>query len=135
MIQEYPKEELQEIYEGLTEDLKGALFSEDAANKISEICAKNGIEKDVELVSKLVGFVFLGLLPPDEFEKTLKEELKLNNGVAKEATKEITASVFYRVKESLEALYKIKIARPEIPSIKAKTEQRPGKDTYREPIE
>ncbi len=139
MLEEYPKEELQKIYEDLPEDLKEALFSEDAAQKISDICAQNGVEKENGLVSKLVGYALLGLLPPDEFEKTLAEELKLDNDVAKNVAKEIMASVFYPVKESLEALYKIKMEKPEKQIEKQTPRKTPtkirGKDTYRESIE
>lgn len=143
MVDDYPKEELQKIYEALPEDLKEALFSEKTAGDIYDICVENGIEgKNLE-VAKYVGHVLLGLLSPDEFEKTLKEKMVLGDETLKKVSQGITRLVFIPLKTNLEVLYKIKIEIPEPPKepLKRETlaEQAPkkqfGKDTYREPIE
>ena len=85
----------------------------------------------------------LGLLPPDEFEKTLTEKLALKNDLAKKISRDITRLVFLPVKTSLEMLYKTEIKVPteppkelseqETPKPTPKTS--PGKDIYRELIE
>jgi len=149
MAEEYPKEELQKIYEALPEDLKKALFSDKTADDIHDVCVENDIEeKNLEL-AKYVGHVLLGLLSPDELEKTLKEKLTIADESAKKISQEITHIVFFPLKTSLEPLYKIKIVSPlppetaepakELPKEELPIEQAPkkrtGKDTYREPIE
>ena len=160
MPEEYPKEELQKIYEALPDDLKEAMFSDEVADNISDICAANGLEEEkCPEIAKSVADVFLGLLPPNEFEKELKEKLSLDNDSAKKISQEITRLVFFPLKTNLEALYKIKIDIPdnlpeELPKEEVLREEAPGeetsmeeksgeeapkkrggKDSYREPIE
>lgn len=72
---DYPKEQLWQLYQNLPENLQEAGFSEDVAQNIHEICTKNGItDEDVIFdVSENLGYVFLGLLPPDEFSYILEK--------------------------------------------------------------
>lgn len=142
MAEEYPKEELQKIYEALPEDLKKALFSDKTADDIYDVCVENGLEEKNPEVAKYVGYILLGLLSPNDFEKTLKEKLLLKNDLAKKVSQEIARLVFVPLKNTLEALYKIKIEVPaELPKesfkeeIPKETPKKRGKDVYREPIE
>lgn len=133
---DYSPEQLWPLYEKLPEDLKEAIFSEKTANLIHDICTKNGMEKEMSEVAKYTGYVMLGLLPPDEFQKTLKEELKLKNDLAKKVALEITRFIFFPVKESLEAIYKIKIEKPARPAqAPERAAEKPKKDIYRETLE
>lgn len=149
MAEEYPKEELQKIYEALPDDLKEALFSEKTADDIYDTCVENGIEEKNLEVAKYVGYVLLGLLSPDELEKTLKENLTIADESAKKISQEITRLVFFPLKTRLEPLYKIKIAPPPPPEDSEPSKElaeeelpkeetpkkRTGKDVYRETIE
>ena len=141
MPEEYPKEQLWKLYEALPNDLKDAIFSEKTAEAIHNVCQINGLEKETTLVAKYTGYVLLGLLTPDDFQKTLLEELKLKECLAKKVALEISRFVFFPVKGSLEALYKIEIEKPiaaakeAAPEEKPATPQRRGKDIYREPTE
>ena len=144
MPEEYLKEELQKIYEALPEDLKEALFSEKTADEIYDVCVENGLEEKSLELAKYVGYVLLGLLSPNEFEKTVEEKLALRADPAKKVSREIVRLVFLPVKTGLEALYKIKIELPAEPSEKLAEEKLPeeqtskkraDKDVYREPIE
>ena len=107
---EYTKEQLWELYEQLPEDLQEAVFSEDIGNKVQGICNDNNVldNKVFTEILKNVGYVFLGLLGPSDFRKTLEEELKIDN--AKNIYARINNEVFAERKDSLEALYGIKIA-------------------------
>jgi len=143
MAEEYPKEQLWKLYEALPNDLKDAIFSEKTADVINDVCQRSGLEKETTLVAKYTGYVLLGLLTPDEFQKALQEELQLKNGVAKKVALEISRFVFFPVKGSLEALYKIEIEKPIVSEKEAVPEEetvttraaRRGKDVYKEPIE
>ena len=156
MAKEYSKKELWQLYEKAPQELKEAIFSEETAESIWNICLRNEIEDQrVPQISRRVGHVLLGILPPDEFQDVLEKEVKLEKDVAKKVAQEIHRFVFYPVKTNLEELYKIEIT-PLIKSIKAaplskeeplltKTtiEEKPTpskavseeKDTYREPLE
>lgn len=105
---EYSAEELRKLYQGLPKDLRDAIVSEDTAETVQRLCQRNGIaEADVPRFAKLVGDVLLGLLPPPDFEKSLRVELGLTSVKAKLVTRETTRFIFYPVKESLSSFYKI----------------------------
>ncbi len=146
---DYPKKQLQELYKNLPKDLQEAGFSKENAKNIHEICAKNGItDEDVIFdVAKNTGYVFLGLLPPNEFSYILEKDLELEKDKAELIASEITRFVFLPVRNSLEALYKMKISpsikpgsavSPEASSSFEEDQPRAGKpkksDGYREPI-
>lgn len=139
MAEEYPKEQLWKLYEALPNELKDAIFSEKTADAIHDVCQRNGLEKEMPQIAKYTGYVLLGLLTPEDFQKALQEELSLKNGVAKKVALEINRFVFFPIKGSLEALYKIEMEKPAIPVKEAAPEEkpieRPGKDIYREPVE
>lgn len=151
-MEEYPKEELQKIYEALPDDLKKALFSQQTANIVDEIGRKNNVpeEKIIEII-KYCGYVLLGLLPPADLRKTLKEKLSLPDETAESVSQEIIQLVFLPLKISLEALYGIEITlgvkpaeeiMPKQEIEEEKPREKPftkgklkNKDTYRESIE
>jgi len=136
---DYKPEQLWPLYEKLPKDLQEAMFSVETADTIYDICTRQALkEEEMSEIAKYTGYVLLGLLTPEEFEKTLKEELKLENDLAKKISREITRFIFFPIKESLEALYKIEIEKPSIGSIEPTpvTPERPLKrDVYRETIE
>ena len=140
---DYPKEQLWELYKKLPEDLKKAAFSEEVANNIAEICKENGITDDdiVFRIAKNIGYVFLGLLPPNEFVGVLKKEMKIEEDRAAEIFSKVNRFIFLPVRQSLEGLYKIEIkpelkSRPKIASpAEAPKKIIKKKDKYLEPIE
>jgi len=148
MLEGFPKEKLQKIYEILPQDLKEALFSQETADTINDICSENNLEeKQISKIIEYVGYVFLGLLPPNEFEKTIKEKLIIKEDLAQKISRQIIRLVFLPLKTRLELIYKIKIELPkEVIEEKLPAEEEPPKeekissgkgekDTYREPIE
>lgn len=124
---DYPKEQLQELYKYLPEDLQKAFFSEEIGGQIKEICSKNEVKDEDTIfeITKNVGYVFLGLLSPNDFQSSLKKKLKLKN--AEVVASEIINAVFLPLKSSLEKLYNTKIKAKKIVK-KKKT------DRYRETI-
>ena len=62
--------------------MQNALFSEEVASDTRNTCERNGI-KDSGKFTDLIGYVLLGLLHPDDFSKSLMEELKLDAKTAK----------------------------------------------------
>lgn len=142
----YTKEQLWGLYKNLPEELQKATFSDEVAQNIQEICNNNGITDDdlISEIAKNIGYVFLGLLPPNEFSYILEKELKIEKDRAEQIASEITRFVFLPVRPNLEALYKMEIK----PSIKpgaditalretpAPTKKKPKrKDFYRETLE
>ncbi len=139
---EYPKEQLQQLYKNLPKDLQEATFSEEVARNLREICLKNGVtgENTIFEITKNLGYVFLGLLPPNELQDVLEKELKLEKNKAEPIASEISRFIFLPIRGSLEGLYKIEIKpglKPEVTPLPSKTTKRKSKkgDKYREPIE
>ena len=142
----YTSEQLWKLYKNLPEELKEAVFSMETTNSIYDICARNEIEKVKEL-AKLVGYVLIGVLPPDEFQENIKKELKLKEEKAKSVAQETYRFIFYPVKPLLEEIYKIEL-KPAVglkkttaeklgatPRSKKESSALPKEDIYREPIE
>jgi len=140
MKEEYSREQLWKLYKKLPEDLQEALFSEETTETTYDICEKNGVNETRE-VTKIIGLVLLGLLPPSGLEKVLEEELKLNAGKAKKIFGEINSFLLYPLKKPLIDLYGIDNL--DFKSIASKSKKSPiktsaakkhslGSDSYRE---
>ena len=151
---EYSRQQLWKLFETLPQDLKDALLSEDTANTIREISQRYGIkEEELPRFAALVGDILMGLLPPEEFSKTLERELKIDKEKAEKISREVNRFILFPVKDSLAEFYKeIRFApggrlikpgvgeerREEIEEIREeikKEEKPPQPDIYREPIE
>ena len=139
---EYSKEQLLKLYKNLPKDLQEALYSEENTRVLREICLKNQVldEDIVFKITKNLGYIFLGLLLPSEFQNVLEKELSLEKAKAKQISLEISRFIFLPIRNSLEALYKIKISpelKPKISSLPSKAvSKRKAKkeDKYREPF-
>jgi len=134
-MEEYTKEQLQELYGQLPKDLQDAVYSNKIGELVRDACQKNGLQDSFTNILKQVGYVFLGILPPDEFKKVLNNPAvfsKLNN------------EIFFNLKNSLDPLYGIKLEKvPEAKHAPA-AEKKPvpqqpkgenGSDRYLEPLE
>lgn len=130
MLEEYSKEELWKIYNALPFDLQNAIFSEDTAESIDNICQICKIE-NVALAAKLVGRTLMGLLPPKDFIKIAKQELNLEDERAKQFEMHVQHYIFNPVADDLELIYETEKEMQE--KIK-ETGIKNRKDSYREPI-
>ncbi|MDP2926522.1 MAG: hypothetical protein Q8N65_00035 [bacterium] len=121
---DYTKEQLWKLYEKLPSDLKEAIFSADNADHIFDICRRNSLAAEVNpQLAKLAGDVLMGFLLPEDFQKTIEGELKLEKVVAKKVSQEVNRLIFFPVKESLNVLNEIGTGTEET----AATETIPGK--------
>jgi hypothetical protein len=143
MPKEYTIEQVWKLFEKLPKDLQEAIFSVETADSIYNICEKNEIS-EVSRVAKIVGFILLGLLSPNELQETLEKELKLEPKVAKKASQEIDRFILYSVRGGLTALYGAEISPPSAePGITPPKKKKPAtkkpvsprKDIYRELLE
>ena len=158
MPEEYLREQLWKLYQKLPEELQETIFSAETADHINGVCTRNNVtEEKIPEVAKYTGRVLMGLLPPNELEKTLVKKVELKNEMAKTVAREINRFVFFPVKEVLSQIYEMEIAPPARPPgvIKEKgkkpeipLEEKPGTapeepeeeepkrpDVYREEIE
>jgi oligoribonuclease NrnB/cAMP/cGMP phosphodiesterase (DHH superfamily) len=129
MSKEYSKEEWWKLYERLPDELKEAIFSVENAKAMSEICKRHEILDKSSEITKYVGRVLLGVLPPEEFREYLEQGLGKEK--AKRISHDINRFVFFPVKQSLAELYKMEVI-PTVPKPKAPPKK---EDVYREPLE
>ncbi len=149
------RKEYLKLKKNLPRNLQKLLSSTEMHESLESICKKHEVFHYLSSVHEYVGKAILGLLPPDEFQKTVQEGLGLSKEKAKNITKEINRFIFYPVKSLLEDLYNMEIApmaqmnrkKPvQTKDIIASTERKKIKkqiekekkvqgDTYREPIE
>lgn len=138
---EYSKEQLEALYKNLPKELQIAMYSEENAENIKRACENNGVSDADKIfnVAKNIGYVFLGLLPPDNLPLALQKDLQVQAEAAGQISGEIANSVFLPVKKTLEDLYGIKIeippARPAVNEKSENDQKIKGKDSYRETIQ
>ena len=142
MAEKYTKEQFWKLYENLPRELKDALFAEETGDDIYNICKRNAIEENLEVIVDYVGLVLLGVLTPEDFQNALETELNLEKEVVKEVAREINRFIFYPVRPALEQLFQTEITptgktveKPTIRREEEKLTKSSKKDTYREPIE
>lgn len=124
-MEEYTKEQLMELYEQLPENLKKAVFSTEIGELIKKICEENNLKDSYSVMLKQVGYVFLGILSPNEFKETLGNPTiftRINN------------EVFLNLKNDLDPLYGINIEKIGEQK-KNPIVQKNKNDKYLEPIE
>ncbi len=136
MLKQYRKEELWKLFEKLPQELKEAVFSQETADHIFNICDRNNIE-EMPKVAYYVGLVLMGTLLPTDFQKTIEEELKIEESVAKSIATEINRFIFYPVRPALEQLHSMEMGQTQTEKpAEANTVPQAGKeDAYKESIE
>ncbi len=144
MVKKYTSEQFWKLYDKLPQELKDTLFAEETGNNIYETCKRNNVLNHHQEIIDYVGQVLLGVLPLEDFQKLLTQELNINKEVAKKVNQEINRFIFYPVRPSLEELYSTEIlpSSPEKPDLATKVlapekeeSASPRKDTYRETLE
>lgn len=132
MPEEYTKEHFWELYESLPQERKDAVFSEETAENIFNICTKNGV-KDAQIseVARYAGRVLFGILSISEFLEVLEKNLNLDKDISQKITQEINRLIFSPVQKSLS-----EVSSKDLRTNKAKEQLKksPSKDSYREPI-
>jgi hypothetical protein len=143
---QYTKEKLWKIYDKLPQELQEAVFSEETASNIFDVCEQNKVE-EVSRVAYYAGLVLLGLILPQEFASALETDVKLPKTLADAIARDINRLVFYPVKPALEQLHRMEIEvsakivtpKPEEQSEQPEEQEKPeeprGPDSYRESLE
>jgi hypothetical protein len=146
----YSREQYLQMYKNLPEELKEVLISEKNDQKIGEIGDRFGIsDEQYSVFSKMISYVLMGILPIKTFEKSLKDELEINNDTAQKIAQDAYRFIFFPVINSLKIFYpemaseqqseqqqEQEISAPTITRKTPSSFKKPLKsdDTYREPI-
>lgn len=106
-----PQETYQEIlnrYQKLPVTLQNAMFNPAVGQNIAEITQRYNIRQNAPDVADAVADVFLGILHPNLFIKTLAEKTGMPTSQAKLFGMEITEKVFAPVKRELLNMYALR---------------------------
>src|SRR3989344_4635146 len=104
----YTPEQLEQIYQKLPDELQEAIFSVETADAVYNACLTQNItDERGNKVAELVGQVLMGLLLPEEFQKSLEKEGGIKKDAAMNIARDITRIVFFPVKESIRQLHNI----------------------------
>lgn len=149
---DYTREQYWQLFQKLPQELRTHMLAQETADDIHNICERNEVSTaSVPKIAKYTGYVLLGVLPPDDFQKTLEKEAKLKKTAAKKVAQEIHRHIFFPVRTLLSELYKVEVApMPGKPGIKAEVKppvtpeaevkappakEKPKRpDIYREPL-
>ncbi|MBI4123089.1 MAG: hypothetical protein HY458_01855 [Parcubacteria group bacterium] len=147
---QYTQEQFNQIFEKLPDELQEAIFSVETADAIYNARLSQGVtDERGNRVAELTGQVLMGILLPEDFQKTLEKEVGLKKDAAANIARDITRFVFFPVKESLRQLHNIteaaNSAAPQVkkaaPAAAAFAQEAPSpatpkkEDTYRESFE
>ena len=133
-------EQFFEIFKNLPEEVKELLSSTKVYEVIESTSTKYGLSDEQEkIVKDSAEEVLLGILPAEEFPKTLKKMIKSKNDIEKMGA-EISRLLFFPINSALKnSVSPAPVATQEETETKPTPEapaekQIPRKDSYREPI-
>jgi hypothetical protein len=134
MAFELTKEQRWEIFNSLPEKLKDAVFSQDTADAIWNICELHNID-EMSTIAKIVGRVLMGLLPPQKVAETIRKNLPtIDESMSNTLSIEIQHYILDSVMEDITTLY-IPEKVDKLNTQESKTEIKDeSKDLYREKI-
>lgn len=133
MFEEYTQEQLRKLFFSIPEELREASSSIENSNLIDIACKHAKLSpENIKGVIELIGFVFIGLLPLEEFKNALTKELKIKKPIAEKLYQEIHITVFSPVKYQLHQLYEQGAVAGEITSEQSEQEFKEKKQYGRE---
>ncbi len=146
----YTPEQFEQIFQKLPDELQEAIFSMETANAVYNACLSQGMtDERGTKVAELTGQVLMGLVLPEEFQKSLEKEGGIKKDASVNIARELTRFVFFPVKESLRQLHSITEVsgstvpqtKKAVPAAAAPVQEAPApatpkkEDTYRESFE
>lgn len=125
LTRHYTQDELWNLFETLSPELKNAIFSSENAEKILAICERYDVE-NASKVSYLTSLVLFGLMQPQKLAETLAAELSIKKETAEAMFREIERFVLYPVRPALEHLHSQ-------PSTEQSNKEKPALNNQTEP--
>lgn len=102
MADTYTKEELIEIYRGLPEEVKDALFSPETTDVFDAIKEKQHLtDEQREVMSVYTGFLMMGILPPEKYVPTLITKMGIEREKVASIAQTINRDLFNPIKDIL----------------------------------
>ena len=129
-------QQYQDNYNNLPPSIKAKIDSEEEITLLLELCKGHNLEEYFYEIKDTVDLVLLGLIPPAEMERNIKEQVeeKENQKKIPAIVKEISEKFIAPLKKDLENLYNTEITTQKEEDTKPKKKQDGRSDNYREQI-
>ncbi|MEX1014940.1 MAG: hypothetical protein WDZ80_07335, partial [Candidatus Paceibacterota bacterium] len=102
----YTKKTIYERWDSMPMKLREAMFSPAYGESLFEILEENHISKHkAETIIRLVGYVFFGLVHPDELDKKISKELDIDKNIINQITEEIDRKIFSQLRDEIMGMY------------------------------
>lgn len=106
MADTYTKEELIEIYRGLPEEIKDAIFSPETTDIFDAIKEKQHLtDEQREIMSVYTGFLMMGILPPEKYVPTLITKMGVEREKVASIAQIINRDLFNPIKHILKEVH------------------------------
>ncbi len=97
-------------WDTLSDNLKGALFSEQNSSILWRICEGQHLPADkISTVAVITGYIILGFIHAEDLAKEIKNELNINQEIANTIALEIDRKIFGPIRSDLEKIYSIPV--------------------------
>ena len=114
MAETYTKAELIEIYRGLPEEVKDAIFSPETTDIFDAIKEKQHLtDEQREIMSVYTGFLMMGVLPPEKYVPTLITKMGIEREKVASIAQTINRDLFNPIKGILKELHAAQNNAPE----------------------
>lgn len=105
---EYTKEQLQEKFKTLPEDIQGLIMDEDFGPAVTLLCKELGVDAVKALdVEDEVFDVLVGISHPKDFVRNIQSKIGVDEQKARAIAEKVNDEVFQPVKESLKIVHNI----------------------------
>ncbi|MEX2436851.1 MAG: hypothetical protein WD471_01650 [Candidatus Paceibacterota bacterium] len=102
----YTKKTIHERWDSMPMKLREAMFSPAYGETLFEILEENHISKHkAETIIRLVGYVFFGLVHPDELDKKISQELDIDKKIISQITEGIDRKIFSQLRDEIMGMY------------------------------
>lgn len=94
---QYTQQEIEKLFNALPSELKSAIFSEETAQTISNVCQRNQIPDKTSQLATIVGNILLRITPLENLKEEIKNALGINDLLAAQITTELNHLIFLPV--------------------------------------
>ena len=102
----FSQEQLFERWDHLPMTLREAMYAPEISDTLWKICADDHLsEEKIHTVAKIVGFVFMGLLAPDQISKEIVDAIGIDIRIATSIASAINQRIFTPIRPDIDKVY------------------------------
>ncbi|PJE73811.1 MAG: hypothetical protein COV02_00575, partial [Candidatus Terrybacteria bacterium CG10_big_fil_rev_8_21_14_0_10_41_10] len=103
------EQEVQDKFDNLPKDLKGAIFSVETGKNVADIGGEYKLTIDkIGILGNEASLVMLGLTHPNDFVSNLAKRLDIDKAKAEEIASDVNERIFKKVRDSLRRVHNLR---------------------------